>query len=238
MGGIVITDPGLPRLKTEHPDVAPGTPLAVVGLFLKALQYRFTWTESEPLPWVWDANLTPLDTEEEAPVAGEPRKLMIEAAYNTDKAQRNYRPAIYVGTGDITPAKTIVDNFVGENLPAHFRAFHSMATMPIVFHCDGENYGESTLIADTAWMFILASRDIFREAFSFHEITNPVLGQTAVMQLDKEIWRTAITFSVQFDLRWTTRPIAPLIQDIRLAIADSEHPLDYYIQIALRDSGS
>ncbi len=235
MGGTIVTNPGVPRLTTEHPDVSPGTPLAVVGLFLKALQYRFTWTESEPLPWVWDANLTPLDTEEEAPIEGEPRKLMIEAAYNTEKAIRNYRPAIYVGTGDVTPNKNTVDNFVGENLPANFRAFHSMATMPIIFYCDGENYGESTLIADTAWMFILASRDIFRSAFSLHEITNPVLGQTTVMQTDKEIWRTPVTFSVQFDLRWTTRPIEPLIREIGLAVSSSEHPADYYIQIALRD---
>ena len=116
MGGIVITDPAhLPRLTGEHKDILPGTPLAVIGVWLQALRYRFNDHPGEPLPWVWSPDLKPDDDEDGQPrdEGGEPRKLMIEAAFNVEKTARNYRPAIYVDRGAITPMKHHVDNFAG-----------------------------------------------------------------------------------------------------------------------------
>ena len=241
MAGIVQTGGvGIPRPRVEHPDVAPGTPIALIGLWLQALRYRFNRNPAEPLPWVWDANLRPDEDENEYPIPeGEPRKLLIEAAFNVAKEQRNYRPAIYVDRGDITPLKTHVDNFVGERLHDQYRAFHSLANMPMSFDVEGENPGESCLVADTAWMFILATRDIFRHDFGLHEITNPVMGATRPKEEDKEVWVTTITFNIQFDLRWTTRPIAPLLNEISVAIREEieqgGNAETYFHKIALRD---
>lgn len=238
MGGIVQTGPpGITRLANEHQDVAPATPIAIVGLWLRALQLRFNANEREPLPWVWDASLKPSSAEDEEPLPdGEPRKLMIEAALNVEKSIRNYRPAIYVGHGEVTPAKISVDNFVGTHLPSALKAYHTLATMPMFFECESENWGESELIADTAWMFVLATRDIFRKDFALHEITNPVLGRTQPDQhADKEIWRTTVSFTIQFDLRWYTRPIAPLLRDMYAEIQDETDANTYYHKIVLRD---
>jgi len=241
MGGIVETfAPGVVRLKEgESPDVAPATPIAIVGLWLKALRYRFNYNPREPLPWVWLPDLRPEDTENEIELPeGTPRKIMIEAALNVEKSQRNYRPALYVGHGEVTPMKIMVDNRVGVHLPSDLRAYHSMASMPMFFECEAENWGESELVADTAWMFVLATRDIFRQAFALHEITNPILGRTQPdTSGDKEIWKTMVNFNIQFDLRWVTRPIAPLLREIALEISQEEDGLTYYHRLALRDIG-
>ena len=123
MGGIFVeADEGyrynLPRLKGEAPDVAPGTPLAVIGLWMAALQSRFSLNNlganlgqgvagtgkntfegeenTEPLPWAWESGLQPGNECADPPEDGGPTPLLIDAAFNTDLSVRNYRPAIYV----------------------------------------------------------------------------------------------------------------------------------------------
>lgn len=241
MGGIVLTQPEhSPRLQGEHQDIMPGTPLAVLGVWLAALRYRFNDNQGEPLPWVYNSDLRPEDDENAQPrneEEGEPRKLLIEAAFHTEKEVRNYRPAIYVDRGTITPMKHHVDNFVGKYIPTGYKAYHAMANMPITFLVDSESAGECSLIADTAWFFVLATRDIFRKDFGFHEISNPTMGPTQPQPAqDKTVWQTSIEFNVQFDLRWTTKPVAPFLRDINLAINKSSDAQLVYHEIALRES--
>jgi len=239
MGGIVITDPPYaPRLDGEHKDIMPGTPLAVIGVWLEALRYRFKDSVGEPLPWVWDPDLRPADDEDAQPrdEDGSPRKVLIEAAFNVELTKRNYRPAIYVDRGTITPMKHHVDNFVGAYLPTGLRAYHSMADMPINILIESESAGECSLIADTVWFFVLATRDVFRPAFGFHEISNPLMGPTQPTSPDKTIWQTAVNFNVQFDLRWVTRPIAPFLRDIKILLEEADNPTVVFHEMVLRDS--
>lgn len=240
MGGVVKTSPtNAPRLEGEHQDIAPGTPLAVIGCWLAALRFRFNDNPGEPLPWVWDPDLKPDDDENGEPRSedGVPRKLLIEAAFNVEKEVRNYRPAIYVDRGAITPMKHHVDNFVGKYIPTGLKAHHSMADMPMSFLVESESAGECCVIADTAWFFMLATRDLFRKSFGFHEISNPIMGPTQPQTMqDKTVWQTVINFNVQFDLRWTTRPIAPFLREIALRLESSDNPQLVYHEIALRDS--
>lgn len=240
MGGIIETNEGLrgqlPRLEGESPNVAPGTPLALIGLWIVALRHRFTSNASEPLPWIWDPNLRP-ETDEDGfpPPDGSPRKLFIGAAYDVEKSVRNYRPAIYVDRGDITVPKLVVDNFVGQHIPSNLKGFWTLANIPITFYCESENAGESSLIADTAWFYVLATRDIFRESFGLNDISSPSMGKTAPTEEDKEVWVTPVSFEVQLDLRWSTKPIAPLLREIALQIEDRDSPDEFYHEIILRD---
>jgi hypothetical protein len=252
MGGIFVeADQGyrypLPRLKGEAADVAPGTPLAVIGLWMAALQSRFSpnnlgvnlgqgvagtgtntfeeETNTEPLPWVWDGSLTPYD---ECVESAGPTKLLIDAAFNTDRSVRNYRPAIYV-----------TDNKAGIELPTSEKGYWALAHMPISFECEAEGVAESSLIADTAWFFVLATRDIFKESFGFYDITEPMLGKTTKLETDKETWMTPIHFAVQIELRWGTRQISPILRELGMRISKmGSDPNIVYHQIALRDSGA
>jgi len=242
MGGITVNSGPrvrLPRLEGENPDVFPGSPLAVIGLWVFALRERFAATAGAPLPWIWDADLRPEDSEDGDPLPdGSPRKLLIDSAYNVKKEARNYRPAIYVGRGGgaVTPNKMALDNSAGRNHQLDFRAYYCQAQMPINMECESSDSGESSTIAETVWGFVLSTRDIFRADFGFHEITEPAMTDTAPSKTDKEIWTTNVQFGVAYDMRWGTTPIAPKLRDIALRLmAQYPDSAAFFRDIALRD---
>jgi hypothetical protein len=240
MGRTVVTDEGdryhLPRLEGESANVAPGTPLALIGLWVAALRSRFASSPAEPLPWVWVENLQPDENEDGfPPPEGEPRKVFIGAAFDVEKSVRNYRPAIYVDRGDIKVEKPVINNFVGQYTPQTLKAYFTQAHVPITFYCESENAGESSLLADTAWFYVLATRDLFRKDFGLYDITNAEMGRTTPHTEDKEVWVTPVSFLVTLELRWSTKPIAPLLREIAMKIEERSNPDEFYHEIVLRD---
>lgn len=243
MGGIIQVNRAprntrLPRLaEGEGADVFPGSPLAVIGLFVFAVRARFEYTPAAPLPWAWDDTMRPEDDEDGDPLPdGSPRKLLIESTYNVSNPQRNYRPAIYVGRGgNVTANKVSVDNKVGVHKQTGLTAYHCFASMPVTLECEAETSGESSAIGETAWAYILTTRDIFRKDFGLHEITEPMLGETVATKKDKETWVTPVQFQVQYDMRWGVTPIAPKLRDIAVTLSGDAGGDDFFKQLALRD---
>lgn len=227
----------LPRLQGESADLVPGSPMAVIGLWVYALRGRFEDQESSPLPWVWSATALNIDTMTGSPRPdGEPTKILIEAGYNTEKAVRNYRPAIYVSRGGhpIQPAKHIVNNFVGQHLPSGLKSYHCFVTMPLVVDCYSDNAAESSTIGETVWGFMLATREIFRQSFGLHDIEEPILGDTVPGQEDKTVWVTQVQTRVTFDMRWSVTPISPKLREVWFELAHIKNPEDIYRKLAIR----
>jgi hypothetical protein len=243
MGVKVYTDQGvlknnLPRLKVENADVFPGSPIAVIGLWVFALRQRFADDPACPLPWVYGDQLRPEDaTDGNTRPEGVPRKLLIDSAYNSERAVRNYRPAIYVGRGGgaLVPRKDKLNNEVGRDFPTGLKAYHAMSSMNITMECESEASGESSAIAETTWGFVLSTRDIFRKDFGFHEISEPVMSDTLPEMRDKTIWTTTVQFSVSFDMRWGVTPIAPKLRDILLSVSTDNNTDGYLKEIALKE---
>jgi hypothetical protein len=251
----------LPLEIGEHKNITVGSPLAVIGLFVLALQHRFStasvgssglqsdnpdlrvpveWTDREsiePLPWIWSGDLKPAD---ECTPAGTrpPRPIYIGPAFDKNRGIRNYQPSIYVDRGNVTIQKVSNNNFVGQHSPSGLEAFGAIARIPIQIDCVGENYGDSNIIADTVWFYVLASRNILSRAFGFHQIIEPVLGATTPDEIDKQIFHTAVYCDVELFLRWSTRPIAPLLNDILLRLAKAGSVDDVLVDIVLRESRS
>lgn len=226
MGGAFIrTDGGhyaLPRLKDEPgKDLATGSPEAILNLWVAALRQRFGDDIGEPMPWVWTPDLKPSQYENAQPrseSAGEPRKLLIEVESYVEGGVRNYRPAIYVGRGEVVPQKSVVDNRAGQHLPTGLIAYWCKGSMPISFLVEGESGAESSVIAETAWFFVMATRDIWRRDFGIDDISMPVLGVTQQATSDKEVWQTTVSFVCEITFRWMTRPIATKIRDFSLQV--------------------
>ena len=254
----------LPRSVDESRRVAPGTPLALVGLFMLAIRERFgynsiggnilgggakdmpdenTYSEEAPearedLPWVWDNSLRPAAECPEPENPDEVRtKILIDSAFNIHRGTHNYRPAIYVDHRNTIAQKVVVDNRVGSHLPSGLQAYYCIAQTEMMISCSSETPGESSILGDTVFFFLLATRDIFRHDFGLYDLTEPILGKTVVDEEEKDIWKTQIHFSVTTEMRWAVRPIAPLVNDIALAIRkEGVTPDAYYQRLVLRRS--
>jgi hypothetical protein len=112
-----------------------------------------------------------------------------------------------------------------------------MANTEMLVSCSSETPGESSILGDTVWFFLLATRDIFRKDFGLYDLTEPILGKTVNDEEDKEIWKTQIHFSVTTEMRWAVRPIAPLVNDIAIAIRkEGVTPDAFYQRLVLRSS--
>jgi hypothetical protein len=217
MGNIDNKHQELPRIAGQQADIAVGSPLAIVALFTEIVRERFR--PGNGLSWEWNENPTPQATE--ANTEDAPRKIIIEPAFNENTEVKNFRPAIYIDKGETAAGKVALGNFVGQQLHTGLRGFYALGTAPLDIEVVSEARGESATLADIVWFYILAGREQIRKTFDLHEMTPPILGKTVPFEGDKGQWSTHISFEVQFNLRWTTLPVGPLLEDIVARYRDS-----------------
>lgn len=201
-------------------NIRPGSPMAVLGVFLEVVRKRFT--PESGLPWVWYSDI-------------KKATLAIESAFNDDKEHRNKRPAIYIDRDEEVIGRTVIGDTAGQNLRSGVKGFWALSTLPLLIECVAAKRAESAIIADLVKIYLLASSDLIQSAFGFHEMTPPNMTRTQPYERDKDQWVTSITFSVQFDVRWTNTPSAPLIQQIvsEVTASGAESATDYFQTIAL-----
>lgn len=211
----------LPSADAPEPVVIrPGSPMAVLGVFLEVIRARFTPESGLPWPWYADTKKT---------------KIAIESAFNEDKDHKNFRPAIYVDRDEEVIGRTVIGDAAGQNLRSGLKGFWALSTMPILIECVASKKAESVIIADLVKIYLLASSDLIQSAFGFHEMTPPNMTRTQPFERDRTHWVTSISFSVQFDVRWTNTPTAPLLQQIVTAVSrsDAASATEYFETIAL-----
>jgi hypothetical protein len=216
----------------QQADVAIGSPLAIVALVTEIVRERFR--EGNGLAWRWEDNPTPEPTETNDLDA--PRKIVIEPAFNTGDEARNYRPAIFVDKTSTSPNKVVINNMAGKHLPSGLTGFFTLAEIPIEIECVSGVKAESATLADIVWFYILAGTEQIRKTFGIHDMSAPVLGSTGPFQQDKEVWSTKVTFTMQVEFRWTTKPVGPLLKSILLRLKDSgeTNPDAYLLQRYIR----
>jgi len=201
--------------------IRPGSPLAVIGLFVEMIRGRFD--RSYGMPWFYDGDI-------------KKTKIAIESAYNEDDAHRNFRPAIYVDKDESAIGRTVTGDFVGQNLATGQKGFWGLNTVPILIECVAAKKGESMIIADLLQMFLHASSDLIQAQFGLHEMTPVNLGRTQPYERDKGQWITAVTFSIQIPTRWSNAPTTPIIREIlsEFKASGTGSATDYFQEIALR----
>jgi hypothetical protein len=144
--------------------------------------------------------------------------IVIEAGFNEETESRSQTPAIYVNRLQTVPARVILGDRVGLSLPDHCEGFGAIATVAIMLDCVSNDDGESAVIGDLIQFMILASQDVIQREFGFYDMTHPSLGQTQPYERDQSKWNTAVTFQVQFWIRWSQVPISPLLQQIAMRV--------------------
>lgn len=219
----LVPDPQLlpNTAEAQQQNIRPGSGMAVIGVYVEVVRSRFG---DGTLPWVYDPDI-------------KKTKIAIESAFNEDKEHRDKRPAIYIDRDEQIIGRSVVGDFAGQNLKSGKRGFWALESVPILMECVAAKKAESAIIADVAGIFLHASSDLIQAAFGFHEMTPITRGRTQPYARDKAQWVTPITFSVQFNLRWTNAPTGPLINQIvaRAVASGFDNPTAYFEFIALND---
>jgi len=207
----------------QQVSIRPGSRLAVIGVFVEIIRRRFAACESGgEFQWLWspDINAT---------------KLAVESAFNEDKTHRNFRPAVFVDADDQTMGRVVLGDRAGQNYKTGLEGFWNLQTVPILIECVAGKKGESAALGDVVGWFLHASSDLIEAKFGFHDMTPVTIGRTQPATRDKDQWTTSVTFTVQYDGRWTNAPTAPLLQEIALTVARSgcDSATEYFEAIAL-----
>lgn len=220
--GLVPDPQNLPAPEQDQLErIRAGSAMAVIGVFVEVIRGRFL---SMP-DWTYDPDIKKTG-------------IAIESAFNEDDAHRNKRPAIFVDRDEQVIGRSVIGDFAGQNLASGKRGFWALETVPILIECVTAKKGESAILADLTGIFLHASSDLIQAKFGFHDMTPVTRGRTQPFARDKNQWTTPVTFTVQYNLRWTNTPTGPLIQQILTKVQDSgfSSATEYFEHIALAGS--
>jgi hypothetical protein len=220
-----VPDPKLqPSPEERQPvNLRPGSKLAVLGVFVEIIRKRFAIeTVNGDFQWLWNSDITLT-------------KLAVESAFNEDKTHRNFRPGIYVDCDDQTMGRVVIGDRVGQNFKTGLEGFWNLQSVPILIECVAAKRAESAALGDVVGIFLHASSDLIQAKFGFHDMTPMTVGRTQPSPRDKDQWITSVTFVVQYPLRWTNAPTAPLLQEIELQVKASgaDSATEYFETVAL-----
>lgn len=213
---------GTPRIDGQHPDIFPGSPLALIAVFVETIRLRFSQDNAYKLPYYWEQDPTPRPEEENTDDA--PRKLLIESQYLQHPDARDFRPAIFVERGDTPFSKIVVGNRAEYDQATDSNLYVMHATTPISVQCVAKDRGESMSIGEIVAFYLAAILPEMRETFGFQDASLPVLASTQVYRRssnDIEEWVTPVNLQVTCKHIWRETPMAPKLREIRLRLGVS-----------------
>lgn len=195
--------------------IVDGSPLAIIGIFVAFLRERFApGNGPTAYPWYDDVNKT---------------KLIIESGFEDNATARGSKAAIYVDKDESVYGKSIIGDRVAHRFRDAKEAQWCLSTVPVLVDCVSERKGESAIIGDIVQWSLHASSDVIQAAFSLHDMSPPTLGRTIPYEDDKTAWTTPVSFQVQYNVRWTVVPVAPLLHEIALRIQRSGMSANEYL---------
>lgn len=207
--------PGVPRVDGQHPDIFPGSPQAVIGVFTKCLQVRFSGENARDLPFVWDAE--PQQPENNSSSATKPSRLYIASEYTAEPDARDRTPALLVDRGTTQLQKITVGNLAKIHLPSRLETYTAWAFVPIAVLCNASTRGNSANLGDIVFAFFASTNHLIRAAFNIHEISPPTLGETVPYRQNNgkvPVYSTTVTLTTMIQYQWTTLPIAARLQEV------------------------
>jgi len=210
---------GTPRIDGQHPDVFPGSPLALIAIFVEVIRLRFSQDNGYKLPYYWTQDPTPEEDEDNSD--DKPRKIQIESQYLQHPDSRDFRPAIFVERGDMSFSKIVVGNRAEYDEKTDSNLYVMQATTPISILCVTKDRGESMSIGEIVAFYLASLLPELRETFGFQDATLPMLASTQVYRRssnDIEEWVTPVNLQVTCKHLWRERVIAPKLREIQFSL--------------------
>lgn len=203
-----------PKVKGQPEDVDVGTILAITGIFVVVIQARF---EEPGLPWRWRSVFHRDDAQEATPEAPDP--IYVVSAFAVEPDVRSVLPRVVVGVTGAALNQVVVGNRANIRVQDRTEVFYAHDAIPVQIRCYGRTPGESLTIGDLVRKQVAMGRNQIREAFNLHDVTLPSLTApdvTKEVEGQADQFMSVVSFQVTNEVRWTTRPLAPLLQEIRL----------------------
>jgi hypothetical protein len=190
--------PKSPSRKLQPDSVRLHSPLALTGAFIYMLREYFKLGLTN---WEWKDNLTASD-------------IFISSAYNKNTQVSNHKPGIYVDKGQTTYSKVVIGDR-DQHQPAirskGLQHYYAICQSDITINCVSPRHGESATIGDEVQHFIIASQYIIAQTFTLRHISPVIGGGTIPFEHDEKMFSTSISTRVEFESRWATIPIAPVL---------------------------
>ena len=209
-----------PKGVVQNPlKIAAGSPLAIQGVFLQIVRERFRSDAGIGIVWREDISTT---------------DVVIETSYNEETESRSQTPAVYITRLNTIPSKVVVGDRAGVRLRDHLEGFGALTTVAMQIECVSNDEGESAILGDIVQYMLLASQDVIQREFGFYDMSHPSLGETTVYPRDVNKWSTMVNFTVQFWIRWSQVPIAPLLQQIAQKVLNNgRDAAGYFTEVTL-----
>ncbi len=205
------------KIKGGADDVLPSSLLGLVGVFVAVVQARF----DEPgLPWRWSPSFT--REEEQDATVNNPDPIYVTSVYAKEPQARNVFPRVVISVPNAQLQQVVVGNRAAARLPDRRQDFYAHDYITVALRCYAREPGESATIADLVRSHIAVCANQIREVMKIHEIGLPALTEP---QEDRDNEAEApgfvsvVSFRVINEFKWTTKPIAPLLQEISLALS-------------------
>jgi len=211
---------GTPKLEDSHPEIFPGSPIAVLGVFIEALRIRFSQDNSQNCAYYWEPDPTPKDNEEGT--IESPRKLIIESQYLQYPDARDTLPALFVERGALSFNDLSIGHRADHDQRTGQDCYVAQGTMPISVLCVSNARGESMELGALVGFYLLSLRTSLREYFGFQDIRSPIVDGTQVYRRssnDIETWVTPVSTQVTCKYLWIETPIAPKLRELRVTMA-------------------
>jgi hypothetical protein len=207
----------------EHQLILDGSPLALIGLFIEVLRERFAPDNGMPkYTWYEDVHKT---------------SIIIESAFENGDIKRGDKPAIYIDRDEVVYGKSVIGDRAGYTFKDSKDFQWCLGTTPIIIDCVAARRGESAIIGDLVHWSLHVMSDAIQAAFALHDMSPPRLGRTIPYEDDKTAWSSPVSFTIQHNVRWTTVPVAPLLQEIVSRItASGLDPTQYMLTVTHRNN--
>lgn len=201
------------------------TSLTIIGVFVAILRERFTEGNfsDPPLQWHWKPDLKETG-------------LFIESGWNKNLEGRNVRPGLWVDRDqNIYQQVSIGDR---DQMPVYqnvrLQLYYGIGETDITVECTSPDRGESMILGSIVQDFLHMTSDEIQAVFGFRSMTPVLLNKTVPFEKDVSLMTSPVIFRVQYENRWASRPIATLLREMVMRLADKTDPEKYFRDLAMR----
>lgn len=199
------------------------SPLAIGGFMIHFLRQRFLPKKGTE-PWTWSPD--PTQT-----------AIVIESGQTTENEVRNKKPGIYVNLSTLTAMDLVIGDKAFEPLNIRTESSIARLNLGVGISIESPKRGECFSIGWIVHSSFLAAHDLLRQKYEFIDMGPFTLNPPVPSKKDQEIFISAVTFNISYDVTWKETAVQTFVNDIELTIdlQGKTSPTEFFTDIYRKD---